>query len=71
MAFVLRAGDHAQRELAALNAPKNDTERQLVPEPELETAAVAPEPPVVHTNPPLASGDPKRGDRAMRGPERI
>ncbi len=70
-AFMLRAGDDAQRELAAMDAPKIDTEPQLIPEPEPETATKEPESPVVHTNPPLASGDPKRRDRAVRRLERF
>ncbi len=52
-AFMLRAGDDAQRELAALNTPKIDTESQLVPLPEPETATEAPEPPTGPTKPPL------------------
>ncbi len=52
-AFMLRAGDDAKRELAALDAPGP----QLIPEP--ETATKEPEPPVVSTEPPLASGGPK------------
>ncbi len=52
-AFMLRAGDDAQRELAALNAPEIDTEPQLIPEPEPETATEAPEPPTERTEPPL------------------
>ncbi len=48
-AFMLRAGDDAQRELAALDAPGIDTDLQLIPEPEPETATEAPEP----TEPPL------------------
>ncbi len=60
MAFMLRAGDDAQRELAALDTPGIDAEPQPVPEPEPETATKEPEPPVAPTNPPLAPrGRPK------------
>lgn len=52
-AFMLRAGDDAQRELAALDAPGIDTNLQLIPEPEPETATEAPEPPTEPTEPPL------------------
>ncbi len=41
-AFMLRAGDDAQRELAALDAPMIETEPQLVPEPEPETVTNGP-----------------------------
>ena len=68
IAFVLAAGDGAKRELAALDAPKIDTEPQLIPEP--ETATEAPEPPVVLTEPPMVPGYPKRPDRVVRRPER-
>ena len=64
-AFMLRAGDDAKRELAALGAP----ESQLIPEP--GTATDAPEPPLESSQPPLAPGDPKRRDRAVRRPERF
>ncbi len=70
-AFMLRAGDDAQRELAALNTPGIDAEPQTVPEPEPEAAAEEPEPPVAPTEPPLAPGDPKRRDRAVRRPEQV
>ncbi len=72
-AYLLAAGDAANQELAALNTPKIDTEPQLVPEPEPETATKEPEPPVVPTEPPLAppGGDPMRRDRAVRRPERL
>ncbi len=53
MAFVLAAGDAANRELAVLDAPRIDTESQLVPLPEPETATEAPEPPTGPTKPPL------------------
>ncbi len=65
---MLAAGDGAKRELAALDAPKIDTEPQLIPEP--ETATEAPEPPVVLTEPPMVPGYPKRPDRVVRRPER-
>ncbi len=71
-AFMLRAGDDAQRELAVLDTPGIDAEPQPVPEPELEAATKEPEPPVVPTEPRLApAGDPKRRDRAVRRPERF
>lgn len=70
IAYTLAAGDAAKRELAALGAPRIDTESQPIPE--RETATKEPEPPVVPTEPPLApAGDPKRRDRAVRSPERF
>ncbi len=54
-AFMLRAGDDAKRELAALGAP----ESQLIPEPTPETAAEAPTEPAEPTEPPLAPRQPK------------
>jgi hypothetical protein len=63
-AFMLRAGDDAQRELVALDTPRIDTERRLVPEPQPETAAEAPEPPIEST-------EPQRPDCAVRGPKRV
>ena len=51
MAFVLAAGDDANRKLAVLDGRRIDTERQLVPEPQPETAAKAPEPPIEPTEP--------------------
>ncbi len=67
-AFMLRAGDDAKRELAALDAPGP----QLIPEPEPETATEAPELPLESSEPPLAPpADPKRRDRAVRRPERV
>ncbi len=68
-AYLLAAGDAANQELAALDALRIGTEPQPIPEP--ETATKEPEPPVVHTNPPLAPSDPKRRDRAVRRPERV
>jgi hypothetical protein len=68
-AFMLRAGDDAQRELAAMDAPKIDTESQPILE--LEAATKESEPPLAPTEPPLASGDPKGPDRAVRGSERF
>ncbi len=69
-AFMLRAGDDAQRELAALDAPRIDTEPQLIAEPEPETATEAPEPPLESSEPPMVPGYPKRPDRVVRRPER-
>ncbi len=68
-AYLLAAGDAANRNLAGLDTPKIGTEPQPIPEP--ETATKEPEPPVVPTEPPLAPGDPKRRDRAVRPPERV
>ncbi len=46
IAFVLAMGDEAKKELAKMDAPRSDTEPQLIPEPEPETVTEAPEPSV-------------------------
>ncbi len=52
IAFVLASGLDAKRELAKMEAPRIDTEPQLIPEP--EDAEEAETPPVEPTEPPLS-----------------
>ncbi len=72
MAFVLAAGNDAKRAFAALTTPKINTEPQLIPEPEPETATEAREPRLAPTEAPLAPPGGSQGrNRAVRHPERL